>query len=628
MKKLLFNLIAISILIVTWKEESYAQAPTLGSTANFVLFTSVGAITNTGNSKFTGNIGSNSGPSTGFGNVNGQMHSGDGVTAQAAADLNTLYNQLNSAVPNFNHAPLLGNGDTLIAGVYSITGNTTLSNNLYLDAKGNSNAVFIFKIEAPLSTTAVSNVILINGAQACNVFWKVEGLISIASNTQMKGTLVANNAAINIGTGAVLEGRALSTSGAISTNQVKGFTPTGCGSTVLTGPAAPNLGTTGCYALFSGNGVLTNSGPTKVKGDVGTNVGLTTGFNPLLVNGTIHPIPDGSTSSAAADLLNVYNYLNTLPVDIELLYPAQFGQSLVLTPHTYLLNAGTALTDTLFLDAQNNANAVFVIKINGALTTSTHSQVILRNGAQAKNVYWKVDGAAGIHDFSTFVGTLVVNNAAIDITTGVNLIGRALTTNGAFTTSSDTVTISGACSSLPVSWLYFKGKPAKQEVLLEWATTSELNNSYFTIEKSHDGILFDKLTAVKSTTGVGNQIYNYSFIDNHPYNIGFYKISQTDIDGKTSYYNTIKIKMNGSVDFKASQYVQGSYIYAQTVGSVAGKGTLDLYSMDGRKVATQKVIYTEGSNTFKILKPNQTGIYLLHMEGNGVKLYSGKVIVE
>jgi len=56
-------------------------------------------------------------------------------------------------------------------------------------------------------------------------------------------------------------------------------------------------------------------------GDVGTNVGLTTGFDPLLVTGTIHPIPDASTAQCAADLIDVYTYLNTLPYDIELLYP-------------------------------------------------------------------------------------------------------------------------------------------------------------------------------------------------------------------------------------------------------------------------------------------------------------------
>jgi hypothetical protein len=171
-------------------------------------------------------------------------------------------------------------------------------------------------------------------------------------------------------------------------------------------------------------------------GDVGSNVGLTTGFDPLKVSGTLHPIADVSTAACAADLLNVYNYLNTLPYDIELLFPAQFGNNLVLTPHTYLLNAATTLTDSIYLNAQGNADAVFVIQMNGALTTSTYSKVILINGAQAKNVYWKIEGAVSINNYSVFCGTIVCNNGALGaINTGVKLNGRALTTSGSLTTA-------------------------------------------------------------------------------------------------------------------------------------------------------------------------------------------------
>ena len=173
--------------------------------------------------------------------------------------------------------------------------------NLILDAKGNSNAVFIFKIGGAFSTNALSQVILINGAKACNVFWTVEGLVSMASGTSMKGTVIANNAAITMSTATILEGRALTTAGAITINGIKGNTPIGCGSPILNGPAEPNLASTECYAVFSGNGSVTNSGVSFVKGDVGTNVGLTTGYDPLKVTGMIHPIPDGSTAACAAD---------------------------------------------------------------------------------------------------------------------------------------------------------------------------------------------------------------------------------------------------------------------------------------------------------------------------------------
>lgn len=412
----------------------FSQAPNLGTAADFVLFSSNGAIGNSGISQITGHVGTNSGSSTAFGNVNGVMHDNDGASAQCAVDLLVAYNQLNSAVPAFFPASLLGNGQVLTAGVYSISGATTLNLDLTLNAQGNANAVFIFQLQGPLSTNASSKVILSNGAQACNVFWKVEGLVSMASGTTMRGTIIANNAAINMSTGDTLEGRALTTAGAITIDGTMAYTPVGCGSVVLNGPVAPALAATACYALFSSDGPVINSGVTYVTGDVGTNVGLTTGFNSLDVTGMVHAIPDGSTAMCAADLLTVYTYLNTLAYDIELLYPAQFGTNLVLTPHTYLLNAATVLTDTLYLNAMGNANAVFVIQINGALSTSTYSKVILTNGAQAKNVFWKVEGAVDINDYSVFNGTLISNNGAINLNTGMTLNGRVLTTTGSVST--------------------------------------------------------------------------------------------------------------------------------------------------------------------------------------------------
>src|ERR1019366_2255417 len=232
----------------------------------------------------------------------------------------------------------------------SLSSASTLNSDLFLDAKGNANAVFIFQLQGAFSTNAAAKVKLINGALACNVFWKVEGQVSMATGTTMRGTVIANNALIQMGSGDTLEGRAFSTTGAVITDGVLAYTPIGCGSPVLTGPTAPALLTTACYAIFSSDGAVSNSGVTYVTGDIGTNVGLTPGYNAAYVTGTIHNIPDTSTAHCAADLLTVYNYLNTLPYDINLLYPAQFGNNLVLTPHTYLLDAATVFTDTVFLN--------------------------------------------------------------------------------------------------------------------------------------------------------------------------------------------------------------------------------------------------------------------------------------
>jgi hypothetical protein len=450
--KLLNILTGVTLFLIP--SINFGQVPTLGTAANFVLFTTSGAMGNNVSavSHLTGNVGSNSELSTGFGNIDGVMDNANRASRQATTDLLAAYNQLNGiAADSFPTSLILGDGDTLTQAVYYYPAASTLDLNLTLNAKGDPNAVFIFQINGAFSTNPNSKVTLINGAKACNVFWKVEGAVNMATGTTMRGTVIANNALIMMNTGDTLEGRALSINGAVTVDGVLAYIPIGCGSPNqspnLTGPLAPALASTECYAIFSSSGDVTNSGVTNVTGDVGTNVGLTTGFDSLKVMGAIHPIPDGSTALCAANLGNVYFDLNTLTSDIELLYPVQFGHNLVLTPHTYHMQGAAVLTDTVYLNAQNNANAVFVIQINGAFSTSTYSRVILINGAQAKNVFWKIDGAVSINDYSIFKGTIVCNNGAISLNTGVTLDGRAFTTIGQLTTAAIAATMPPGCST-------------------------------------------------------------------------------------------------------------------------------------------------------------------------------------
>jgi hypothetical protein len=451
---------------------NFGQAPPLGTAANFVLFTSVGAVTNSGIpylTNLTGNVGSNSAPTiTGFGNIDGQMHYvSDPVSLQCAVDLQLAYSFLQAAIPDSTIGIVIGNGDTLKAGTYMMPGVASLNLNLTLNGEGNSNSVFIFKTTLAFSTSANAKVRLINGAKACNVFWCIGGAVNLGTGTTMKGTIISGGA-ISLGVGDTLEGRALSVSGAILTSQVRGYIPGGCGSPVLNGPAAPPLASAAGYAVFSSIGSVTDDGTSHINGDVGTNSGSTTGYNPLFVTGMIHPSPDPSTAACAADLTIAYNYLNLLAYDINLLFPAQFGHNLVLTPHTYLLDAATLLTDTVYLNALGNANAVFIIQINGALSTTAHSKVALMNGAQAKNVYWKVNGAVNIMDFSVFKGTIVATGA-ITFGTGASLEGRALTINGAITTTGLTASTPAATFSEPSNQTVCAGGSASFTVTISAA---------------------------------------------------------------------------------------------------------------------------------------------------------------
>ena len=216
MKKNVFYIFLTQLLFLN---VNFSQVINLGSLSDFGLFTSNGAIGNSGSSVLVGDIGSDLGAISGFGTstVTGSYYNGDPITNQAKIDLLIAYNQLISVpVTNAIHAPAFGNGEILNAGVYDIAAAGSLAGNLTLDGLGDANALFIFKFGGAFAVGAASSVNLTNGTLPCNVFWVAEGAISMAASTIMKGTLVANNAAISMAASGNLEGRMLSTTGAIA----------------------------------------------------------------------------------------------------------------------------------------------------------------------------------------------------------------------------------------------------------------------------------------------------------------------------------------------------------------------------------------------------------------------------
>src|ERR1035437_958497 len=328
-------LIIIAVMLLSFPNVNFGQV-TLGPDASkFVLFTSSGAVGDnaSAHSHITGDVGSVTAASiTGFGNVNGVMHPGsDAATTACGIDLAATIAQINSNPATLFPSATMGNGIVFTPGIYSIPGNATLNLDLILDAQNVPNAQFIIEIQGTFGTNTLSKVKLINGALACNVFWKIDGAVTMASLSTMRGNIISGGA-INMGSGDSLEGRAFVTpAGSITIDGITAFTPVGCGSPVLTGPSAPNLGSVACYAIFSSIGALNGNLSSTSIGDVGNaGGGSVTGWTAGNVTGTLHLTGDPSTMLAATDLSNLYNTLNAMPDDIELLYPAEFGNNLVL----------------------------------------------------------------------------------------------------------------------------------------------------------------------------------------------------------------------------------------------------------------------------------------------------------
>ena len=97
MKARSFLLIAAAIALITLPDTEFGQAPNLGMASTFVLFSTIGAVSNAGISQIIGNAGSNNGATTGFGSLSGVLYNADAISAQCSIDLLVAYNQLNSA---------------------------------------------------------------------------------------------------------------------------------------------------------------------------------------------------------------------------------------------------------------------------------------------------------------------------------------------------------------------------------------------------------------------------------------------------------------------------------------------------------------------------------------------------
>jgi hypothetical protein len=216
-----YTVLIASLLLAVIPIKNFAQnpiVPSLGSASSFVLFTSSGTIINAGTTTFSGNIGTNSGSISGFTNQSNPLfRTQDALTSSCAAFLPSFFNTV-KAIPATitNHAAAFGNGEILIPGVYSITTAGTIAGVLTLDGLNDSNSKFIFKIPGALALTAATEIKLINGAAASNVYWIMDGALAVGANSKLKGTFICEAGIVTIGAGCDIVGHVYTLAGAIT----------------------------------------------------------------------------------------------------------------------------------------------------------------------------------------------------------------------------------------------------------------------------------------------------------------------------------------------------------------------------------------------------------------------------
>ncbi|HSJ10678.1 MAG TPA: ice-binding family protein, partial [Longimicrobiales bacterium] len=153
---------------------------------------------------------------TGFGPcvITGVQNLANAIAAQAQIDLTNAFNELaGMACPPANAISANLGGTTLEAGVYCTATGIGVTGTLTLDGGGDPNAMFVF--QAGTSLTTAGNVVLINGAQAKNVYWLVGSSATIGTASQWQGNIIALTS-ITLVDNATLTGRALARNGAVS----------------------------------------------------------------------------------------------------------------------------------------------------------------------------------------------------------------------------------------------------------------------------------------------------------------------------------------------------------------------------------------------------------------------------
>jgi hypothetical protein len=178
----------------------------------------------------------------------------------------------------------------------------------------------------------------------------------------------------------------------------------------------------------------------------------------------------------------------------------------------------------------------------------------------------------------------------------------------------DDVVLKGTVTVLPIELLEFKGRRfTDHSSLLEWSTASETNNDFFTLERSQNMFQFEEIVTVDGA-GTSNSVNNYSFIDDDPFaGISYYRLKQTDYDGKFAYSEIISITNENEAELSFDAYFLNDEFILSFNNDDNKPLSLSLLDISGRVLAASELSANGERTSLKPLSPLPCGIYLLRV---------------
>jgi hypothetical protein len=341
------------------------------------------------------------------------------------------------AIPNPIWAVSSGGGTITSTGLYT-AGTTAGTSTVTVTCNSVTASATVTITAGPLTTITVTpNPTLLIGATqqftavGHDANGNVVAITPVWSTVNPPGTIVA-------GTGLFTAGNTTGT----FPNTVRATSGTIFGTATVTVIAPPvptiNLGTASTYGILAGSTVTCAGAPGTVNADVGISPGAAlTGFPPCTISGSTH-LADAPAAQAQLDLTTAYNQLAGLPCG-TVVGTANIGGT-TRAAGVYCSPSSILVTGDLTLDGGGDPNATFVFQAGSTITTA--GNIILINGAQAKNVWWQVGSSATIGGGpATWQGNILALTT-ITLNNNITLIGRALARNGAVTMGTgDTITL-------------------------------------------------------------------------------------------------------------------------------------------------------------------------------------------
>lgn len=374
----------------------------------------------------------------------------------------------------------------------------------------------------------------------------INGTVTIPAGTTLDNS--ANNRDINIAGNWIDNGTFIPGTGTVTFN--------GTGAQTTTGEATFNgLG------VNKTGGTLTLGTTTTVNGvlvlTAGNIISNTFPATPLLVLTSSATLSGGSASSFVSGQVR-----KTMNNATTFMFPTGSNSASRFRPVTISGTSATDVWDVSYIPNDPTADGFPNTSFNSAnmAEVSEHEYWQVANGTGTTSAGMTLSFGPGSYASGGDAGTLSSlktvrwDGTQWDTPPGGGMFGQtgsstagtvSVSVQTAF--SPQTLATDDINSALPIELKYFKAEIVGASVVTSWATESELNNDYFTVERSGGGEVFTGIGKINGR-GTTNEDHTYNLIDTNPlYGWSYYRLKQTDFDGTVSYSKVVPVNYEGPV---------------------------------------------------------------------------------